>query len=155
MLNMSGLRDTIDQATQHSLGVYADAGYFNANEGISLIVPYKGCAVTADQQHFNSTMAQYRITIEWAFGLVTRLWNYLNSHTALQSLRQPLGCYYKVAVLLTNCFVCLYGSQVGDRFAGCVPPPLLDDYLAHPTAVSWDAFYEEQERAARRRRAGH
>lgn len=42
-------------------------------------------------------------------------------------LLQPVGKYYMVASLLTNCHTCLYGLQTSSFFD--VAPPSLETYL--------------------------
>lgn len=45
----------------------------------------------------------------------------------MQLRLSPVAAYYLVGVLLTNCFTCLRGNQIGDQFL--LSPPLLRNYL--------------------------
>ena len=72
-------------------------------------------------------MSAARVSVEWGFGKITGLFQYLNHEENLRLFLQPVGLYYPVANILANCHTTLYGSQTGDYFG--VQRPSLEDYL--------------------------
>ena len=59
-------------------------------------------------------MSSVRIAVEWGFGKIMANFQYLNHEENLKVLHQPVGIYFPVANILTNCHTCLYGSITGD-----------------------------------------
>ena len=105
--------------------VYGDPAY-PLSDG-HILAPYRGGAISRNQMLFNKRMSAVRICVEWAFGKVISLFAYLDFKKNQKLQLQPVGKYYKVAVLLTNCHTCLYGSETGTFFN--VDPPTLQEYL--------------------------
>lgn len=103
--------------------LYSDSGY-PLNK--YLMVPFKGM-LTRTQNKLNKKMGKLRVSVEWGYGKVLQLFPFLDFKKNLKIYKQPVGNYYKVGVILTNCHTCLYGSQVVDYF-GC-DPPVLEQYL--------------------------
>ena len=81
---------------------------------------------------WNKNMARLRISVEWTIGKVSQLFKYLRVKEMHQPNLSALSPRFMVAVLLTNCHSCLYGSQTSTYF-DC-PPPAVEEYLAtlHP-----------------------
>ncbi|GAU87165.1 hypothetical protein RvY_00057 [Ramazzottius varieornatus] len=75
----------------------------------------------------NAAMKTLRISVEWGFGKIGNLFAYDNYPEDLKLGLQPLGMYFRVAALLTNCHTCLNGSQTPNYFA--VVPPTLTEHL--------------------------
>lgn len=73
-------------------------------------------------------MSSCRVSVEWGFGKIMGLFQFLNHEENLRVLHQPVGLYYPVANILANCHTCLYGSQTGDYFG--LAPPQLEEYLS-------------------------
>lgn len=90
------------------------------------MVPFKG-VMTRNQNKLNKKMSKLRVSVEWGFGKILQLFPFLDFKKNLKIYKQPVGNYYKVGVILTNCHTCIYGSQVSDYF-GC-DPPALEQYL--------------------------
>ena len=91
--------------------------------------PFKGIT-NEDQQNFNKEMSKHRVCVEWGFALVLNNWIYLEHKRTLKVLGSPVGSFYLLAVLLTNCLTCLKGSnQVSAHFG--LHPPNLNEYLNH------------------------
>jgi hypothetical protein len=67
------------------------------------------------------------MSVEWGFGKITGLWSFLDFQRNLKVLLSPVGAYYIVGALLTNCHTCLNGSQTSVYY-GCNPPSL-EEYL--------------------------
>ena len=72
-------------------------------------------------------MSSHRIAVEWNFGSVSSNFAFVNypSNTKVYNCIYllPIGLYYKVTVLMSNCNACLYGNQVNTYF-GTQPPQL-------------------------------
>lgn len=130
MLTESGLLDSL-RVKMETLGqkfrLYGDPAYPISEyiEG-----PFrKGAAeLTVIEKDFNEAMSGLRIAVEWGFGEVIQTWAFLDFYKNLKIGLQPVGTYYAVGTLLTNCRVCLgLGGKVSDFFG--VPPPSLEEYL--------------------------
>jgi hypothetical protein len=65
--------------------------------------------------------------VEWGFGAITKAWQSLDFATLQKPQRSRIGAWYLVSMLLTNCRMCLRGSQASQYF-NCAPPSL-DEYL--------------------------
>ena len=127
MLSESGILDKLRQLTQPNgqpYTLYGDPAY-----GISqnIISPFCGPQLTPAEIEFNKAMSSVRVSVEWTFGKITQLFAFLDFKKNLKLLLQPVGKYYLVGTLLTNCHTCLYGSQTSTFFM--MPPPSLDVYL--------------------------
>lgn len=74
-------------------------------------------------------MSAVCIEVEHGFRIVANTWPFLNAGWKMQVYSSPVGRYYQVGVLLTNCINCLRPSQVAQYF-DCLPPEL-KEYLHH------------------------
>lgn len=92
------------------------------------MVPFKG-ALTRNQNRVNKQMSKLRVSVEWGFEKIIQLFPFLDFKKNLKFYKQPIGNYYKVGAIFTNCHTCLYGSQASTYF-GC-DPPQLEQYLGH------------------------
>ena len=92
-----------------------------------IITPFKGAALTPDQALFNKRMSELRVSVEWAFGKLISQFAFMDYRKNQKLYLQPIGKYYIVAALLTNCHSCLYGNETADFFG--VVPPSLQQYL--------------------------
>ena len=61
-------------------------------------------------------MAKYEECVEWGFADVTRLWGSLDNSLSQHFLWSLLGKQYHVCVLLTNIYICFYGSETSFYF---------------------------------------
>ena len=127
MLRASGLQNKLATITKQDGSpyvIYGDPAY-----GISrtILAPYRGSRLTPQQQAFNTAMSSVRMSVEWTFGKILTYFSYLDFKKSNKILLQPIGKYYLVAALLTNCHTCLYGSQTSTFFG--VEPPSLETYL--------------------------
>lgn len=111
-------------ATGERYYVYGDLGYPLRRY---LIVPYKEENLTEAEQSFNSRMSKVRESVEWGFNKVIQLFAFLDFKKNLKMGLQPVGKYYIVGTILSNCHTCLYGSQTADYFN--LLPPRLEEYL--------------------------
>jgi len=78
-------------------------------------------------QRFNSAMGYVRLSVEWSFGKVANTFAFIDFAKNMKALLQPVGKFYLLSVLFTNCHTCLYGSETS-YFFNC-PPPSLEEYL--------------------------
>ena len=111
MLSVSGLQSKLAKIQKQDGSpyvIYGDPAY-----GVSrtILAPFRGSRLTAQQEHFNKAMSRVRISVEWTFGKILSNFSYLEFKRNNKVLLQPVGKYYLVAALLTNCHTCLYGSQ--------------------------------------------
>jgi hypothetical protein len=93
-----------------------------------IIPPFRGGVITANQLRFNKRMSAVRVSVEWTFGKILALFSFLDYKKNQKLYLQPVGKYYRVAAILTNCHTILYGSETGAFFG--MAPPSLQDYLA-------------------------
>ena len=130
ILSESGVLDKLRPFTQPNgqpYVVYGDPAY-----GIqsNIISPFRsGQPLTPAEQEFNTAMSSVRVSVEWTFGKIIQLFAFLDFKKNIKVLLQPVGEYYIVGTLLTNCHTCLYGSQTSSFFN--VPPPSLETYLSN------------------------
>eukprot|EP00117_Sycon_ciliatum_P001173 scpid84873/ scgid1579/ len=89
---------------------------------------YRGANLPPQQHQFNAQMNAGRIAVEWAFGDVATLWAYLDMKKQQKLLLQPVGLFYRVAVLFTNLRTIMrYGNKTSSFFG--ISPPSLEEYL--------------------------
>lgn len=125
MLQKSGLFSRLKTLFEgkRKLFLYGDKAYIHQSHIMSPFLDY-----TNDRQaHFNKRMSGARIAVENSFGLTQNLWISNAFKAQMKSGLQPVGNLYLVAVLLTNCYTCLRGNQIGSRFA--MRSPSLAKYL--------------------------
>ena len=128
MLRESGLMDQLEQYMTMADGtiysLYGDPAYPLRPH---LLAPYRGGVITAEQALFNKRMSAVRVTVEWAFGKILANFAFVDYKKNQKLYLQPVGKYYSVATLLTNCHTCLYGSAVSEFFG--LQPPTVMEYL--------------------------
>ena len=127
MLSVSGLPiklRPLDQPNGQPYVIYGDPAY-----GLSrnILSPFRGVHLTPQEQEFNQKMSTVRVSVEWAFGKILQYFSYLDFKKNQKVLLQPIGKYYLVGAILTNCHTCLDGSQTSTFFS--VSPPSLETYL--------------------------
>lgn len=128
MLRESRLLEDLEQSMTKPDGsvycLYGDPAYPLRPQ---LIAPFRGAVLPDDQARFNKRMSSVRVTVEWAFGKILSNFAFVDYKKNQKLYLQPVGQYYDVAALFTNCHTCLYGSEVGDFFG--LQPPSLHEYL--------------------------
>lgn len=90
--------------------------------------PFKSAMLSEEQQQHNKAMSIVRKCVQWGFGKILQNFAFLDFEKNQKLYVQPVGKYYKVAALLTNCHTCLYGSKTSTYFS--LEPPELEHYLA-------------------------
>jgi len=129
MLGVSDLLPQLERITKPNgdpYVVYGDPAY-----GISqhIISPFGGAHVTPLEHQFNTEMSKVRISVEWTFGKISQYFAFLDFHKNQKLFLQPVGKYYAVGSILTNCHTCLYGSLTSSFFG--LEPPSLESYLSN------------------------
>jgi hypothetical protein len=92
-----------------------------------VLAPFRGAYLDDDMQAWNNAFKPKRVAVEWAFGLVSNRWKYLNFDDQQKIWLQPCAVYYQVGVLLANAMTCCYGCQTSQTFN--IAPPSLEEYL--------------------------
>lgn len=72
-------------------------------------------------------MSVLRISVEWGFNKIIQEFAFLDYKKNQRILLQDIEEMYKVAMILTNCYTCLYGGETSSYFH--IDPPVLEDYL--------------------------
>jgi hypothetical protein len=128
----SGLHEIMEQMPLVRLGsvstpvaVYADDGYALSPR---VFIPYPDGRTCPRHHAFNKSMSASRVTVEWSYGRVLALWKALDFKKNLKLFKSPIGAYYLVACLLTNCVSCIEGGNaITDHSGGRTPS--LEEYL--------------------------
>ena len=100
--------------------MYGDGAYPLCPE---IIKPYGGANVTPQQAAWNAAMSAGRISVEWGFASVSRLWAQVNFVPLQKTLQTQSGKTYLVAVVLHNMHNCCRPNQISQYF-DCSPPTL-------------------------------
>ena len=66
-------------------------------------------------------MSHVGTSVEWAFGKIINNFAFLDLKKNQKILLQPVGKFYIVVALLTNCHTCLYPCQTSEYFE--IDPP--------------------------------
>lgn len=128
ILRLSGLLEHMKRTFRDAGGpfsLYGDGGY---GTSVHLLSPFKGAHVTADMAELNLEMSRLRISVEWRFGEILRDFAFVDYKKNQKLFLQPVGRYYVVCALLSNCKACLHGNEVTELFHSV--PPTLETYLA-------------------------
>ena len=127
MLAESKILENIEDILQNfedPLYIYGDMGYSTSRYIIS---PFQG-ALSNEQRQFNLEMSRARETVKWGFKNFLQLFSFNRDKYNLKTGISPVGKYYSVSVILTNCHNCCYPNQISQYFE-CLPSSL-EEYLA-------------------------
>ena len=129
MLRYSGILPELEQNMTLNDGtifsLYGDPAYPLLPH---IITPFRGAVITNQERIFNKRMSKLRTSAEWTFGKIRSIFAFLDYKKNNKLYLQPVGKYYAVAAILTNCHTCLYGSTTTTYFG--VNPPSLEEYMA-------------------------
>ena len=124
----SGCEEAIREVVngQKTLYIYGDPAYNNA---FGIACPFehpKGRRyLPKRKQAFNQALSSVRIAVEQAFGDIQVQWTYTAFAKGLTAGTQPIAAYFAVAVLLSNCYICIRRRR--NRFS--ITPLELEEYL--------------------------
>ncbi|GMG17383.1 unnamed protein product [Phytophthora fragariaefolia] len=123
MLNISGVLDVMAENQDGAFSnrvIYGDPAY-----GCSTFVCSPSSANSNTSTIFNKDMSSVRGSVEWGFGRVKTLWEFMNWDKKQRVRQSAVGLNFYVAVLLFNCHTCLQplGNQISMYF-GLAPPSL-------------------------------
>ena len=116
MLSESGLQSKLQNFNQPNgqpYVLYGDPAYRLSR---NILSPFRGTHISSQQQEFNRKMSAVRICVEWEFGKIACYFAFLDFKKNHKVLLQPVGKYYLIGTILTNCHTCLYGSQTSSFF---------------------------------------
>ena len=88
--------------------------------------PWKSNMKISEEQAFNQSMSQVRISVEWVFGDIVNYFKFTDFKKDLKIALSAVGKIYMVCALLRNALTCLYGNT--SEFLD-VDPPSLDKYF--------------------------
>jgi nuclease HARBI1 len=116
-------------AGHNTLYIYGDPAYRSCfGVACPFTDPRGRVFLSPKEKAFNKALSSIRVSVEQVFGQTQELWTYNAFEKALTAGRQPIGTFFPVAVLLTNCHTCLRGtSSAGNRFP--VNPLSIEEYL--------------------------
>jgi len=113
---------------------FGDKAYLAMTTSIMAPFTHPGGRAMLAPKHkqFNKLLAKYRITVEHAFGDVSRYWGFATyGGRRLRSGQMAVAAFFKVAVLLNNCRCCLRGNLTSNRYKA-ENRPTLEEYLLLP-----------------------
>ena len=89
---------------------------------------HKGDNLTPRQRLENVCMRKVRICVEWHYGEIAELFQYLDYTKNIKLRQQKCDLLYFAASLLRNCHTCLYGNNTSRYFD--MHPPLFNPICA-------------------------
>ena len=110
LLKKSGLNQRISWFHPQFV-IYSDPVYYHCQH---ILAGYPGTNFTPEQSLFNQQISAARVSVEWAFGCVLR--NGLRMVKAFRFWLQPVGLYYKVAVIVFIMRNSFYPNQISQYY---------------------------------------
>ncbi len=98
-LSLRLLQLPISPTTASKFCVFGDSAYAF---GGGIVSPFPSHLQEPWKKLFNASMSKCRITVEWVFKEITTTWAFVDFKKNQKVLKQPVGVFYRVAVLLTN-----------------------------------------------------
>ncbi len=105
--------------------IYGDPAY---PLRVQLQAPFREAALTPAMREFNTSMSSVRVSVEWAFGKVTRSFRCLDFKSNLKLGLSSVGKMYLVGALIQNALCCLYGNLTSKFFD--LNAPSLEEYFS-------------------------
>ena len=128
MLAMFGLLDALQRYSVspygHTLCIYGDAA---CTLRPCLEAPLRGAVLTPDQQTWNKSMKEVRVSVEWIFGDIINYFKFLEFKKDLNIGLNSVGKMYIACTLLHNARTILYGNTTSQYFD--VNLPTLGNYF--------------------------
>ena len=108
----------------NSVYIFGDMGYVISNK---IIVPFEGLNLSASQKRFNLEMSRVRECVEWSYKDVLQYFGFMRDKYNLRTGVSPVGLYYSVACIMTNCHNIFYPNQTSQYFD--IAPGTIDEYI--------------------------
>ena len=128
MLAMFGLLDALQRYSVspygHTLCIYGAAA---CTLRPCLEAPLRGAVLTPDQQTWNKSMKEVRVSVEWIFGDIINYFKFLEFKKDLNIGLSSVGKMYIACTLLHNARTILYGNTTSKYFD--VNLPTLGNYF--------------------------
>ena len=109
--------------------LYSDKAYQNKSHSIAA---HLGANLNQNMRRKNAILKYQRVGVEWVFGTITAHHKFLDWTRQLQIQKSPIGMYYILCALLTNCRTCLHRGNGTCAVYWDVPPPTFMEYLQLP-----------------------
>ena len=109
--------------------VYIDKGFdMNTNTVAAYQQP-----MTDEESRCNDLLTAILVPVEWGMRLIKMRCPVIKEVGKMHVFKSPILKILRVAVLLTNAYICFTGSGAGEYF-GCVTPTL-EEYFHPPAAL--------------------
>lgn len=95
-----------------------------------IVTMFNNLINTVAQNLSNDNWAAIRVTNENCLAIVATQWKFIDYRKVTNCSVHPLGIYYELAILLSNCLNTLDHNQVSVYFD--LPPPTLEQFLINP-----------------------
>jgi len=127
LLKQSGLLDRMQELDPSlSFFIYGDGAYYVDTH---IIGPYLGASLAPEEKRFNQYMSKMRVTVEWGFATLVRLWSGLDFKPSQKPFKTPIADFFKAAVILANCNNILRGGNQISMYFGTKPSFTVEEYL--------------------------
>lgn len=78
MLSISGLQEKLANIKKQDGTPYVIYGDLAYGVSSTILPPFHGSSLTAQQQEFNKAMSHVRVSVEWTFGIILANFSYLD-----------------------------------------------------------------------------
>ena len=128
MLTISTLLDALERYSVspygHTLCIYGDPA---CPLRPCLQAPFRGAVLTTDQQAWNKSVKEVRVSVGWIFDDIINYFKFLDFKKDLKIGLGSVGKMYIVCALLRNARTILYGNTTSQYFD--INPPMLGAYF--------------------------
>jgi len=126
MLAESGITDHIRSlnydGVDRPLYIFGDLGYTTSHY---IQTPFEGLNLNQEQRNYNKIMSKIRVPNEWAFKDVLQNFGFMRNKYNLKTGKSPVGMYYSVAVIMSNCKNCFSPNETLQYF-NCQPASIFE-----------------------------
>jgi len=127
LLKESNLMQRLHEVNpEKSMFIYGDGAYYVDSH---IIGPHLGSALAPEEKRFNQYMSNMRVSVEWGFANIIRLWAGLNFKPAQKPFESPIADLFRAGVILANCNNILRGGNQISQYFGIAPLLTLEEYL--------------------------
>lgn len=94
---------------------------------VHLQAPFRDALMTPAMVEFNRSMSSVRVSVEWAFGEVTRSFKCLDFKSNLKLGLSSVGKMYLASAIIQNALSCFYGNLTSKFFD--LDTPSVEEYF--------------------------